>query len=611
MSIADQITRLNNAKAAIKQSLENKGVTVSDSALLDEYPALIGSIPMEGGDPYYEDFYNMRTSNGTNMAGLFAYCIAPELDLRNLDVSNATSMNYMFHYSTASVNIDGWDTSSVTNMEYMFNYFSGSIDVSKLDTSKVISAGYMFCGAKTDKIILTGLSFPKTTSLSYMFYNATGTTLDLSSWDISNITSITGMFNGTNYKKINLSGWNTSNVNNMSQVFYKYNNPLEELIIPDWDMTKCNDNIFYNSSYIPNLKLIDLSRSNDATITKITSFLPTRTADTSGTIKVPGDTSQEVCDALTAKYWIPEKPEEPEVPVDPPAGDIPLYEHGQFRDNSELTEVRTMVTSEHDNLDSMFTGCDNLVSVNTEDWDTSNVYEMYSLFMNCLSLPSLNLSNWVTDKVTRMGWMFMNCQSLTSLDLSSFNTSNVTSMDYMFGSCFALTSIIGLSNFNTSNVTAMNNMFAECNQLQSLDLSGFDTGNVTTMESMFSYMQSYSLPKIDLSSFTTKKLQQAYSMFLWCNNLQELDIRNFELVHEDGTEVAISSMLEGCNELRILRLDNCSNATIRKIINESGMPQEPVYDYSISENVNRKMYCKASEIGDLVAPNGWEFVTVE
>ena len=37
MTIADQITRLNNAKAAIKQSIENKGVTVGEDVKLDKY----------------------------------------------------------------------------------------------------------------------------------------------------------------------------------------------------------------------------------------------------------------------------------------------------------------------------------------------------------------------------------------------------------------------------------------------------------------------------------------------------------------------------------------------------------------------------------------------
>jgi surface protein len=184
-------------------------------------------------------------------------------------------------------------------------------------------------------------------------------------------------------------------------------------------------------------------------------------------------------------------------------------------------------------------------------------------------------------------------------------------MSGMFQGCSQLRTITGINNFNLGNTTNLNDMFNSCNSLQSIDLSNWNTSNVFYMSGLFSYMQSDALIKIDLSNFNTKKLMGAEYMFNWCIYLQEIDIRNFELVHEDNTEAGAYGMLEGCNSLTTLRLDNCSNATISKIINESGMPQEPYYDGNTGENVNRKMYCKASEIGDLVAPNGWEFVTVE
>lgn len=44
MSIATEITRLQNAKASIKTSIENKGVTVPSSTKLDGYSTLINSI---------------------------------------------------------------------------------------------------------------------------------------------------------------------------------------------------------------------------------------------------------------------------------------------------------------------------------------------------------------------------------------------------------------------------------------------------------------------------------------------------------------------------------------------------------------------------------------
>lgn len=48
MSIATEISRLQAAKAALKSSIEAKGVVVDPGALLSEYPALVDSIPGGG-----------------------------------------------------------------------------------------------------------------------------------------------------------------------------------------------------------------------------------------------------------------------------------------------------------------------------------------------------------------------------------------------------------------------------------------------------------------------------------------------------------------------------------------------------------------------------------
>lgn len=65
MSIASEISRLQSAKATLKTSIENKGVTVSQSATLSDYPALVDSIQTGGGGGtdlsavvvYVADFY--------------------------------------------------------------------------------------------------------------------------------------------------------------------------------------------------------------------------------------------------------------------------------------------------------------------------------------------------------------------------------------------------------------------------------------------------------------------------------------------------------------------------------------------------------------------------
>ena len=384
MTISDQITRLNNAKAAIKQSLENKGVTVSDSALLDEYPALIDSIEAggEGGDPYYEEFYNMKTDYGTNFNNLFYNNSNAELDVRNLRTNNVFIMTSMFRDCYGLQNIIG-----IENM-------------------------------------------------------------------------------------------NVSNVMDISQMF-------------------CN--------------------------------------------------------------------------------------------------------------------CGSLQSLDLSDWDTGRVMSMLQVFGSCSQLQQLDLSNWDTSNVTNMDSMFQGCNQLHQLDLSDWDTSNVTNMYCLFGYNYALQNITGIEDWDVSNVENMGDMFNNCISLQSLDLSKWDTSNVTSFNGMFNYMQSSALTKLDLSNFNTKKATAFSYMFNWCNMLQELDIRNFELVHEDGSWVEMNSMLGDCNSLQILRLDNCSNATISRIINESSIPQEIIYDTSTDPwtPIPRKIYCKEENAAGLTAPSGWEFVFVE
>ena len=65
MSVQTQIDRLNKAKSDLKTSITNKGVAVSDDALLSDYPALVDSI-QTGSDLKVQDSKAVSyTSNGS------------------------------------------------------------------------------------------------------------------------------------------------------------------------------------------------------------------------------------------------------------------------------------------------------------------------------------------------------------------------------------------------------------------------------------------------------------------------------------------------------------------------------------------------------------------
>lgn len=75
MSVQSEITRLQNAKAAIKAAIEGKGVTVPDGTLLDGMAALIESIEagVGGGGGLPEPFTAFKT--GTFTLASLTYCI--------------------------------------------------------------------------------------------------------------------------------------------------------------------------------------------------------------------------------------------------------------------------------------------------------------------------------------------------------------------------------------------------------------------------------------------------------------------------------------------------------------------------------------------------------
>ena len=180
----------------------------------------------------------------------------------------------------------------------------------------------------------------------------------------------------------------------------------------------------------------------------------------------------------------------------------------------------------------------------------------------------MDVSHLDTSNMRNMNNMFSDYNNLKSLDLSSWDTSNVENMREMFWSCRNLESL-DLSNWNTSNVREMQKMFLGCENLESLDLSNWDTSNVESM----------------------------YEMFSGCENLRELNLSSFEIRKDCDTDY----MLNNCRKLHTLRLDNCSNDTINKIITSTGFPTELVDEKA------REMWVSPKYVADLTAPDGWKF----
>lgn len=77
MSIATEITRLQTAKADLKTAIEGKGVSVSSSATLDDYAALVDSISGGGGDVNFSDYLsgNLTEYHDTKSTTIYNYAL--------------------------------------------------------------------------------------------------------------------------------------------------------------------------------------------------------------------------------------------------------------------------------------------------------------------------------------------------------------------------------------------------------------------------------------------------------------------------------------------------------------------------------------------------------
>jgi len=83
----------------------------------------------------------------------------------------------------------------------------------------------------------------------------------------------------------------------------------------------------------------------------------------------------------------------------------------------------------------MFAGCEKIMEINFNSFNTKFVKAMKYMFCDCKNLKSINLYSFDTKNVSDMSYMFYHCNYLRNLDLSSFNTKNVITMSHMFNGC--------------------------------------------------------------------------------------------------------------------------------------------------------------------------------
>ena len=155
MSIQTELTRIINAKAAIKASIEGKGVTVPEGTLLDGMAALIESIEAGGGGGVLPTpFTNITT--GTFILASLSYCnkypithglgIVPTLFAVYNDVNVSSSSSVAFIIYLAHSNTHASSVGAAANSKGVFSRIEAS-DVVVNENTFTFNDSYSYFGS--------------------------------------------------------------------------------------------------------------------------------------------------------------------------------------------------------------------------------------------------------------------------------------------------------------------------------------------------------------------------------------------------------------------------------------------------------------------------------
>lgn len=244
MSVADEITRIKNAKESLKTSINAK---LSDSQtkitdeLINDYPAFVDSI--QGGVDINDYFVTEGLASNkyalkdlikkcpvvdvtgiTNLNAMFANCKSL-MDVPLLDTSEVTTMASMFSGCTSLIEIPLLNTSKATNMSNMFLNCNSLTTMPLLDTSKVTNAQQMFynCVSLTEVPLL---NLSHVTDMSSMFYNC-NKLKTIPSFDLSSITHCINAFQLCGALE-NVPEFNCPNTINASGMFSRCDSLTEQ-----------------------------------------------------------------------------------------------------------------------------------------------------------------------------------------------------------------------------------------------------------------------------------------------------------------------------------------------------------------------------------------------
>ena len=457
------VTYSNNMFKNCTSLVGGKGTTYSASNPMDKTYAHIDGGTNDPGyftsDPNVPEAYACYTESNTTLT--FYY-----------DSQRNSRPGTTYDLNTGS-NRPGWDTDGTKS-----NVTKVVFDPSFADARPTTTDSWFYEMENLQSI--TGMSYLNTSEVTRMDYMFSGcnklTSIDVSHFNTSNVQRMHRMFvRCSNLTSLDLSSFNTSQVTDMAYMFNSNSN-LRTIYVGDgWSTAAVTNSnyMFYNCTSLVGGQGTTYSDSNP--MDKTYAHIDGGTSNP-GYFTTEGDEPWAIeayacytpSNTTLTFYYDKQRNSRPGTTYDLNTG---THDTGWHTDstNAEVTKVvfdPSFVDAHPTTTYYWFYFMTNLQYITGMEYlNTSEVTKMGYMFTGCNQLTSIDLSHFNTSKVTDMGAMFAYCDNLTSLDLSSFNTSQVTEMSFMFYVCSNLRTIYVGNGWSTAAVTNSYNMFYNCTSL--------------------------------------------------------------------------------------------------------------------------------------------------
>lgn len=208
-------------------------------------------------------------------------------------------------------------------------------------------------------------------------------------------------------------------------------------------------------------------------------------------------------------------------------------------------------------LDSIFSIVDMpsyINKIDVSDWEVGKTIEFNNLFGGLYYVKEIiGLDTWDMSSAITINSMFTGCKNLKSLDLSNWDLKNLGNGDALneralisiFMNCESLEEIIGIENWDVSRIRKINTMFFNCG-IKKIDISNWDLSSCKTFNSVFTKCKN--LEFIDMSNLKfSRQISKLTRAFEGCALLHT--IKGIENLYV-GTVVDLSSTFKDCKSLK-------------------------------------------------------------